>query len=81
MLPELGEWPRESDYEAYISELWEVLGWVESLRAKETELIKMRKTPKCDPEKLEELSYEIQQHRKEIDEWFRTLRQDEYECD
>ena len=41
----------------------------------------MRRSVKRDGEKMAELEDQIKQHRKEIDEWFRSLRENEYECD
>ena len=63
----------------YIYELWIVLQEVEALRYCEEELFRLRSSfrTKQDFEKCEELAYEIKTHKREIDEWFRTLKEEE----
>ena len=66
------------DYHEYIDELWMVLQEVEALRYCEVELFNMKMSfAKQDGEKMEELAHEANHHRREIDEWFRTLRDEE----
>ena len=64
------------DYKDYIYELWIILQEVEALRYCEQELAKIRVRSFRDVEKMEEIHDEIKQHRREIDEWFRTLREE-----
>ena len=74
----LGEYPSSRQYERTISELFEVLRVVENLRADERELEQMRRSfAPQDGEMMAELNDNIKHYRKELDEWFKTLREDE----
>ena len=74
----MDDYPSMRQYESTISELFSVLRVVENLRADERELEKMRSSfvPQ-DGEKMSELNDNIKHYRKELDEWFKTLREEE----
>ena len=74
----MDDYPSMRQYESTISELFEVLRVVENLRADERELEQMRRsfTPQ-DGERMAELNDNIKHYRKELDEWFKTLREEE----
>jgi septal ring factor EnvC (AmiA/AmiB activator) len=75
--PDRSGWDNRDYYEDTIDELWEVLRLVESLRNAEKEAAKVRRSLKSDGERMAELHDTIHDLRKEIDEWFKDLNNEE----
>lgn len=75
--PDRSGWDSRDYYADVISELWQVLGFVENLRVAEKEFAKEKIKPKRDGEKLAELHDKILKLQNEIDEWFSTLNEEE----
>jgi hypothetical protein len=71
--PDRGGWDSRDYYDDVITELWQVLGFVENLRFAEKEFAKEKIKQNRDGEKLAELHDKILELQNEIDEWFRTL--------
>ena len=75
--PDRGGWDNRDYYEDTIDELWEVLKLVERLRNAEKEAAKLRHSLNSDGERMAELHDTIHDLRKEIDEWFKELNDEE----
>ena len=75
--PDRSGWDSRDYYDDVISELWQVLGFVENLRVAEKEFAKEKIKQNRDGEKLAELHDKILELQNEIDEWFRTLNEEE----
>lgn len=75
--PDRSGWNNRDYYEDTIDELWEVLKLVERLRSAEKEAAKLRCSLKSDGERMAELHDTIHDLRKEIDEWFKDLNDEE----